>query len=168
MSGKFKLTDTTSGKTLECRNHATGTFKSGSGLRGTGIGSITALTFSLCTLPAGGTVTLTAGNLPWHLNAMTFDASITSGTTTGTVSGIHVTIAGRRCSATVDGSSATANDGSTQIHYHNSLDKLKIRTELSTLHVYGVTGCTGFMSSGDAVTFSSAYKLSPAQTITQP
>jgi hypothetical protein len=168
MSGKFKLTDTASAKAIVCRNHAAGSFNSGSGLAGADIGSISTLTFSLCTLPGGAKVTLTAGNLPWNLTAQTYNPSITAGTTTGIVTGIHATISGRNCSATVDGSSATANDGSTQVHYHNSLAKLKIRTQPSTLHVYNVTGCAGFMSSGDAITLSSAYLLSPAQTITQP
>jgi len=44
-----------------------------------------------------------------------------------------------------------------QIRYHNSLAKLKIRTEGSNLHFYNVTGCAGLINSGDAITVASAY-----------
>jgi hypothetical protein len=168
-SGHFTLADTTAGNSLVCTHtKAAGSFKSGHGLPGAGIGSITSVSFTSCTGPSGLTFTMTAGNLPWALNAVSYDPAITSGTTTGTVSGIHATISGRRCHATVDGTSGTANDGQTEIHFHNSLSKLTIRTQLSNLHLYGVTGCLSLIKSGDAVTFHSAYKVSPAQTITAP
>jgi len=44
-----------------------------------------------------------------------------------------------------------------QIRYHNSLAKLKIRTEGSNLHFYNVTGCADLINSGDA-------SRSPART----
>jgi hypothetical protein len=81
---------------------------------------------------------------------------------------IHATLAGKSCHATVDGTSATANDGQTQIHFHNSLDKLKIRTQFSNLHRYDVTACPSWMKTGNAVAISVAYRLTPAQTITHP
>jgi hypothetical protein len=167
-SGNFKLTDTTTGKSITCLDHATGSFKTGTGLRGARIGSITSLTFTSCKLPHGTVVTLTAGNVPWFLNAVTFKSSVKGGTTIGPVKGIHVTIAGTTCNATVDGSSATANDGSSLSHYHNSLVKLKIEPLQSNLHAYGVTGCTSVLNNGDPITFDGAYLVSPAQTITSP
>jgi len=167
-SGHFTITDTTTEKSLTCHNRADGSFKSGTGLGGARLGAITALTFTSCKLPGGAAFTLTAGDLPWHLNAHTYKPAVKGGTTVGTVTGIHATIGGKRCNATIDGSGATANDGSSLFHFHNSLSKLKIEALQSNLHAYGVTGCTGVINNGDPITFSGAYLLSPAQTITSP
>jgi hypothetical protein len=167
-SGHFTLADVTTGNSIACaRTKGTGQFKSGSGLPGAGIGSVSALSLSQCTGPGGLTFTMTPRHLPWALNADSYDPSITSGTVTGTISGLHVALSGTGCRATVDGTSATADNGQTEIHYHNSLGKLKIRTESSTLHLYHVSGCGGVINSGDAVTISSAYHVTPAQTIVQ-
>jgi hypothetical protein len=166
-SGSFKLQDVTTGHSLACRHTAgTGRFKSGSGLPGAGIGSITALSLSDCTGPGGLPVTMTLSHLPWTLNADSYNPAITAGLTTGTISGIHATFSRNGCSATMDGTSATADNGRTQIHYHNSLAKLKIRTQDSNLHFYNVHGCGGLINSGDAITFAIAYLVSPKQTIT--
>lgn len=166
-SGHVTLQDVTTGHSLAC-GHTTGTgrFKSGGGLPGAGIGSITALSLSDCTGPGGLPTTMTLSHLPWTLNADSYDPSITAGLTTGRISGIHMTFSRTGCGATVDGTSATADNGRTQIHYHNSLAKLKIRTQDSNLHFYNVRGCGGLINNGDAVTFSSAYLVSPKQRIT--
>lgn len=166
-SGQFTLADITTGNSLVCAHtKGTGQFKSGSGLPGARIGSITALSLTDCTGPGGLTFTIRLGHLPWTLNADTYDPAITDGLTTGTISGIHAAVSGTNCHATVDGTSATADNGQTQIHYHNNLAKLKIRTQDSNLHFYHVTGCGGLIKSRDAITFSSAYLASPKQTIT--
>lgn len=166
-SGHFTLTDVTTGNSLACAHtKGTGRFKSGSGLSGARIGTITALSLSKCTGPGGLTFTMRPGHLPWALNADTYDPSITAGLTTGTITGLHAFLSGTNCHATVDGTSATADNGRTQIHYHNSLAKLKIRTQHSTLHFYNVSGCGGLIKSHDAITFSVAYNATPAQTIT--
>lgn len=57
----------------------------------------------------------------------------------------------------MDGTGAAADNGIMQIRYHNSLAKLKIRTEGSNLHFYNVTGCADLINSGDA-------SRSPART----
>jgi hypothetical protein len=166
-SGNFTLADTTTGYSIVCANtQAVGSFKSGHTLPGAGIGSITSISFTNCTHGTRA-FTVTVGNLPWTLNAVSYAPATTMGTTTGTVSRMHATISAGTCHATVDGTSAIANDGRTQIHFHNSLSKLKIRTQLSNLHLYGVTGCTR-LTSGDAVTIASAFLLTPAQIITSP
>ena len=167
-SGRFTLTDTVTKTLLSCHTKGTGQFKSGSGLSGSGIGAVTLVSFSNCTGPSGFTFTMTPGHFPWPLSAVTYNPAITAGTTTGTISGIHATLSGKNCKATVDGTGATANDGTEQIHYHNSLAKLKILTQGSNLHFYNVTGCTGLISSGDAATIASAYHIAPAQTISSP
>jgi hypothetical protein len=166
-SGHFTVQDVTTGHSLAC-GHTTGRarFKSGSGLPGAGIGSITALSLSDCTGSGGLPVTVTLSHLPWTLNADSYDPSISSGLTTGTISGIHATFGRAGCHATMDGTSATADNGRTQIHYHNSLAKLKIRTQDSNLHFYNVRGCGGLINSRDAITFAIAYLVSPKQTIT--
>jgi hypothetical protein len=166
-SGHFTLHDITTGHSLVCvHTRGAGRFKSGRGLPGAHIGSVTALSFSGCTGPGGPTFTMTPRHLPWTLNADTYNPAITAGLTTGTITGIHATLSGTRCRATVDGTSAVADNGSTQIHYHNSLAKLKIRTQHSNLHFYRVSGCRGLIKSGDAITFSIAYLVAPKQTIT--
>jgi hypothetical protein len=165
-SGHFTLADVTTGHSLVCaRMKGAGQFKSGSGLPGANIGSVTALALSQCTGPGGVTFTIKPRDLPWSMSADSYDPAVTAGTVTGTISGLHASVSGTGCNATVDGTSATAGNGQTEIHYHNSLGKLKLRTEASTLHFYHVRGCGGLINSGDAVTFSSAYHVKPAQTI---
>ena len=165
-SGHFTLTDTTTGRSLVCpRSKGAGRFRSGSGLPGADIGSVT-LSFIFCPTPSGFSATITPGHLPWTLNADSYNPVITAGLTTGTITGIHASFSGSGCRATIDGTGAAADNGMTQIEYHNSLAKLKIRTHGSNLHFYNVSGCFGLINSGDAVTFASAYLVSPAQTIT--
>lgn len=168
-SGPFTLLDTVNGRSIACAHtRAGGAFKSGTGLPGAGIGTITRLRLDSCTGPGGLTVTITTSHFPWPLSAVSYDPAITSGLTTGTATRIHATVSGTRCSAVVDGTSATANNGQTQFHFHNSLDKLKLRTQGSNLHLYRVSGCGRSFSSGDAITITGAFLLTPAQTITQP
>lgn len=165
-SGHFTLTDTTTGKSILCTHSSSaGTFKSGTKLPGAGIGSITSLALTSCTTPSGGTVNITAGHLPWTLNAVSFDKAVNGGTTTGTVTGIHATLSGPKCQATVDGTGAAANDGQTGIHYHNTPGKLTILTQGSNLHAYGVTGCLHVIKTGDPLTLSIGYLVTPKQTI---
>ena len=58
-AGKTTLTDKNTGSQLSCTSSSgKGTVKSGSGLSGTGIGSITALSFNTCTGPLGLTFTV--------------------------------------------------------------------------------------------------------------
>jgi hypothetical protein len=167
-SGVVTLQDTTTGNSLTCtKSKGTASFAAGTGLSGTDIAAITAVSFATCTGPMRLNLKMTAGNLPWELTGTSYNPAITSGLTIGTLSGIHATLSGAHCSATVDGSSATGNDGETEFHYHNSLRKLKTESALSNLHVYNVTGCAGVLNSGDAVALIAAWLVSPAQTITQ-
>src|SRR5262245_46169215 len=64
-AGVTTLKDTKTGSTLSCKTSSgKGTVKSGSGLSGTGIGSITALSFSTCTGPLGLTFTVKTAHFP--------------------------------------------------------------------------------------------------------
>jgi hypothetical protein len=134
------------------------------GLSGTSIASITSISFSNCTGPLGLTFTVKAGHLPWHLNAVSYS----NGVTHGTITGIHATLTGPSCSAKVDGTSGTANNGKVSATYTNSTGVLKILTTGGNLHIYSVSGCAGLIHSGDASTFSGSYTVSPKQKITSP
>ena len=163
-AGVTTLKDTTTGSVLTCQTSSgKGTLKSGSGLSGTGIGSITALSFSTCTGPLGLTFTVKTTHFPWHLNAVSFS----SGVTTGTITGIHATLTGPGCSAVVDGTGATANNGKVTAKYSNGTGKLTT-TGAGNLHIYNVSGCAGLIHSGDGSSFKGSYTVSPKQTITSP
>jgi len=163
-AGKTTLTDKNTGSQLSCTSSSgKGTVKKGSGLSGTGIGSITALTFSNCTGPLGLTFTVKTTHFPWHLNAKTFS----SGVTHGTITGIHATLSGPSCSAVVDGTGASANNGMVNATYTNSTGKLAT-TGTGNLHVYNVSGCAGLINSGDSASFKGSYTVTPKQTITSP
>jgi hypothetical protein len=166
-SGTSTLKDTTTGTSLSCTSSAAKTtLHSGSGLPGTAIGSVTSIGFTKCTGPFGMAFAVTAGALPWHINAVSFNSA--SGTTTGTLSGVHAGLSGPGCTAVVDGTGATAHNGTVTITYTNSSHTLKVLTTGGNLHIYSVSGCAGAIHSGDAATQSAAYAVSPAQTITSP
>lgn len=163
-AGTTKLHDKNTNQTLQCTSSSgKGSAKHGSGLSGTGIASITALSFSHCTGPLGLTFAVKTTHFPWHLNA----ASFSSGVTTGTITGIHATLTGVGCSAVVDGTGASANNGKVTAKYSNGTGKLTT-TGAGNLHIYNVSGCAGLIHSGDASSFKGSYTISPKQTITSP
>jgi hypothetical protein len=166
-AGTTTLTDTTTHQSVVCTSSATkATLKKGSGLSGTGIGSITSVTFSNCT-GSGFTFTVKTSHLPWKLNATSYNAA--KGVTTGTITGIHSTLSvPGLCSAVVDGTSGTANNGKVKVTYTNSTGKLQVLPTGGNLHVYNVVGCAGLINSNDASTFTGTYAVSPKQTITSP
>jgi len=163
-AGTTTLKDTKTGSVLTCKTSSgKGTLKSGKGLSGTGIGSITALSFSTCTGPLSLTFTVKTTHFPWHLNAVSFS----SGVTTGTITGIHATLSGPSCSAVVDGTGATANNGKVTAKYSNGTGKLTT-TGAGNLHIYKVSGCAGLINTGDGSSFKGSYAITPKQTITSP
>jgi hypothetical protein len=165
-SGKVTITDTVTQRSIVCATAAaTGRFKSGTGLAGAGIGTLRSLSLTDCATGGGRAFTVTAGALPWSLNADKYLPAIT--TTYGTLTKMHLTLAASGCSATIDGTSATSDNGSVVIHIHNNPSKLKLEAADGTLHAYVSGSCTGPFRNGDAVTLSSAYLLSPAQKITE-
>ena len=165
-AGTTTLKDTKSGSVLTCTSSSgKGSVKKGSGLSGAGLGSITALSFSNCTGPLSLTFTVKTTHFPWKLNANSYNAS--KGVTTGTITGIHATLTGPSCSAVVDGTSATANNGEVTATYTNGTGKLAT-TGAGNLHIYNVKGCAGLISSGDGSSFNGSYTVSPKQKITSP
>jgi hypothetical protein len=166
-AGKTALKDTRSGVSLSCTSStAKTTLKKGSHLSGTGIGSVTAITFSNCTGPFGLKFSVKSSHLPWHLNAVSYSRS--TGTTTGTITGIHATLSGTSCTAIVDGTGAAKNNGMVRVTYGNKTHKLTVLASGGNLHTYSVKGCLGLIKSGDGSSFTGAYAVSPAQTITSP
>jgi hypothetical protein len=139
--------------------------KSGSGLSGS-IGSITSAKFTHCRWVLGITMTLRATHLPWHLSARSYNAS--TGTTTGTITGIHITIAGLACAAVVDGTGPAKDDGRINFRYVNKTHKLTFPRSGGNLHYYKVNHCMGIVASGDSANLHATYTVSPAQKITSP
>src|SRR5215469_8337432 len=82
-AGKTTVADVTTGTTVSCVSSSmSGTVKAGSGLPGTGIGSIATAGFGPC-LTAGFAPRLTPDGLPWELNLSSYDArtGVARGTT---------------------------------------------------------------------------------------
>lgn len=163
-SGKTTLKDPKTGTTLACKSSSgKGSAKKGSHSSGAGLGTIGSLSFSSCTGPLGLTFTVKSSHLPWKLNGVSYK----SGVTTGTITGIHATLSGPSCKATVDGTGATKDNGKVKATYTNSTGILKTLTSGGNLHIYNVNGCAGLIHSGDTSTFSGSYKVSPKQKITR-
>lgn len=93
------MTDTATGSVLTCKTMtAKGTAKPGKGLPGAGIAKITSVTFTSCVGPDSLKFTVTAGHLPWELNAKSYNAS--TGVTKGTITGAVASLSGNGCTAT--------------------------------------------------------------------
>jgi hypothetical protein len=166
-SGKFILTDTATRQAPTCQSSAlSGTLKGGSGLPGTGIGSITAAGWTNCTSPLGFRFTLQARSLPWHLNLSSYNA--TTGVVTGSLGHLRIKLSFPSCTAVIDGTSGTASDGTVKLSYTNSTDRLRLLTTGGNLHFYNVRGCAGLVVTGDPATISATFSVSPKQAITSP
>ncbi len=167
-SGRFTLTDTTTGSTESCQSSAlSGTLKSGHGLPGTGIGSITAIGFTGCALPPlGPPFTLRARDLPWQLNVLSLTA--TTGVLTGSLSRLRMHFSSPSCTAVIGGTSVTASDGTVKFGYSGRTGVLQFRAFGGNLHFYNVQGCAGLINTGDSATLSATFTVSPKQAITSP
>ncbi|HEY1916778.1 MAG TPA: hypothetical protein VGH27_14495 [Streptosporangiaceae bacterium] len=165
------LKDTSTGTRSFCKSanlHAT--LKSGSGLADAGIGSITSATFTGYYLDGGNVdpLTVVANGLPWKLKATSYDVG--AGVTTGTITGIDLTINGALvCSAVLDGTAAGADNGGIRFTYTNSTGKLKLLPGGSSLHGWSVFDCYGLIGKGgDPVQPTGGPPVIPQQTITSP
>jgi hypothetical protein len=166
-SGLITFKDTKTSNSVTCgSSSASATLKKGSGLSGTGLGSASKLSFTSCTGPLDTPFTVTPHDLPWKLNALSYNK--TTGVTTGSITGIDATVSGPSCSADTDGTGAGLHNGQVSVRYTNSTGKLTVLTTGGNMHVYKVIGCAGLIANGDAVTYSGTYTVSPKQTITSP
>jgi hypothetical protein len=167
-AGTTTLTDTNTGSVLTCTSStSSGTLHSGSGISGTSLGTISALSFSNCTGPLSLTFTVTNKNFPWNLSGTSYNAGLGGGTTTGFISKIKSVLSGPSCSADVGGTTATSA-GKVKVTYTNNTHKLKVLSTGGNLHVWNVSGCAGLINSGDATTFSGVYTVTPKQKIVSP
>jgi hypothetical protein len=163
-AGKTTVTDSTAGQSVVCASSAAkGSFKKGSGLKGTGIGTVTSITFTNCSID-GVTLSVTlTGTMP--INASSYNA--TTKVAKLAITKIHGSLSTSGCSATIDGTAATANDGTVKANFMDTGSKLKVLATGGNLHLYNVN-CFGVINSGDAVNFTTTYTVSPATTITSP
>jgi hypothetical protein len=165
-AGTTTLKDVNTGSVLSCTSStSSGTLKKGSGVSGSNLGSITALSFSNCTGPLGLTFTVTNSGFPWTLSGTSYNAG--TGTTTGFINGIKSLLTGPSCSASVAGTTATTK-GKVKVTYKNSTGKLSVLATGGNLHVFNVSGCAGLINSGDATQFVGTYTVTPKQTIKSP
>jgi hypothetical protein len=165
-SGSGQVKDATTGTIAKCTSiKLSGTLKSGHGLSGSGLGSITTASFTGCTI-ATVAITVATHGLPWKENATSYNA--TTGVTTGNISGIDLVATAPGCSATLDGTAAGANNGKTKITYTNSTGKIKLLGSGGNLHSYAVSGCFGLVNNGDVQQASGSGTVTPKQTITSP
>lgn len=144
-------------------------FKTGTGLTNP-LGRISTVSYPG---PSCNGSTLTAGGLPWPIRATSYN-----GDTFGKILHIHLTLSGS-CSAVVDGTSDSADDGWMKFAYENPATTGgagRFATDIpgspdSNLHFYDVTNCPR-IHDGDRVAFRfvmaviNAKGLSP--TITSP
>jgi hypothetical protein len=161
-SGSGQVKDTKTGTVAKCTSIKTsGTLKSGSGLSGTDLGTISAGTFTGCTI-ATISVTVTTEDLPWHLNATSYDSS--TGVTSGTLTGVELAASATGCSATLEGTTAT--NGKIKVTFTNSTGVLKLLGSGGNLTAEDVDGCFGLVNDGDHQDASGSLTVTPKQTIT--
>jgi hypothetical protein len=162
---KVSLKDSSTGLALTCKGSTlAGKLKSGKKLSGKEAGSLTSFGLTGCSAD-GFSVKMTTGKLPWHLNLVSYS----KGVTTATITGIHLnlSVAAIGCSAIVDGTKATADNGTLAVTYTNKTGKLATAAKGSDLVLYKVTsGCMGVIKSGDKVGLGASYTVTPKQTIT--
>jgi hypothetical protein len=167
-SGKTILKDLKTHTVLQCASSSTKeTLKKGAHLAGANIGAISTVKFTKCTGPFGLVLGVKPAHLPWHLNAVSYNKK--TGTTTGSITGVHATISGSGCTAVVDGTGAAKNNGMVKVTYVNKTHKLTVLPTGGNLHVYNVSaGCLGLVNSKDPSSFTAVYVVKPGQTITSP
>ena len=168
-AGKTVVTDATKGVPVTCTSSVIkGTLKKGSGLAGAGIGTLTSLAFKSCNV-SGVSVSLTVSG-KMLLNAIKYNG--TTKIASMTITKIHGTLSASSvgCTATIDGTGATAHNGMVKANFSNKTDTLKVLAAGGNLKLYNVSsGCAiGNIHTGDAVNFTGSYKLAPKQTITSP
>lgn len=172
----WELVDLSTGMKIKCAQDATNfsdllvRFKSGSGLVNP-IAKITAAAFPQECTPAGGpSFNAIPGGLPWPVRALNYDAS--RGETTGAIHHFHLALTGPACSAVIDGTSPTADNGVLPFSWFNGGSGLGTFAKGSNLRAYDVTGCSGFLGSGDPVRILAGYNVTspvnPPPTITSP
>jgi hypothetical protein len=163
--GTATIKDTATAAQITCRSgKLTGKLKPGSGLTGTGAGSITGDPIGGCFGPGPLNWTITPLGLPWRINLVSYDAS--TAVVRGTVTHMEISVKGPACSFVIDGTSAGASNGRVKFTYSDRTHQVK--TSGGNLHILTVHGCSGLVVSGDPVSLTATFTLAPAQVITSP
>jgi hypothetical protein len=167
-SGRFTFIDHTTGTATACLSATvSGTLKHGSGLPGSRVGSLSAVSIGRCSGAGGPQYTLQPTDLPWHVNLSSYDAA--TGVVTGTVSHLQITLSGNGCTAVIDGTSGTASDGRVRFTYTDSTGRLTVLATGGNLHFWNVSaGCLGLFNTGDRAALSVIFTVTPKQAITSP
>ena len=167
IAGTISLTDVSTATVGTCTSsNVTGTLKTGSGLSGHDIGTVTAASFGHCVALGSLRLKVTSSGLPWRISANSYNAK--TQVVTGTVSGIKVVLTGA-CGATVNGSSGAAADGEVSAVFNDPFGVLTFLAGRGNLHYWGVTkGCDGLINDGDPVALTASYEIRPLQDITSP
>jgi hypothetical protein len=163
-AGTSTFQDATTGATISCPSATiTGALKSGSGLAGKGLGTITSMTFSKCSLD-GMAFSLSSGTVDWSLNAVSYNTR-SDGVASGNITGLHFTISSTNCTAVADGTSGTADNGKVRFTFNNKTSHLKIVFTGGNLHVWDVNGCLGLFGNGDPATGGTCPATTPRQKV---
>ncbi|WBB58761.1 hypothetical protein O7599_24495 [Streptomyces sp. WMMC500] len=143
---------------------AVGTLKSGSGLDGAGIGSITNLTFTNCSVAGVVFDVDTSVALPWELNVTGVDPA-NPDRVLGSISGIIAKISDPDgiCTATFAGPAGPTDEGEVTGYFDNATSQLVVQDGDLTAHE---ADCLGIINDGDHAAFTGTYDVSPDQTIT--
>jgi hypothetical protein len=163
--GSITFKDTSTATILTCtHSHGAGTLLAGSSIPGPVLGSLSTLIFTGCTGPLGLLLTVTAHALPWTLDGMSYNAGVTH----GKITGIDITLTGTNapCSMVLDRTAAGADNGTADVTYKNTTQKLALQPAGGTLHSWAVTPqCDGLFNTGDPVAVTATYTLTPLQSI---
>lgn len=154
------LRDTTTGAAFACVDAfiISGQLKSGSGLTNP-IGTVKTARGGntngvIRCFGHGLNIGLTFRNVPWSVRAVRYD-SAGVGATSGVLIGVAGDVASQSsvpCSAAIDGTTPGAGDGRAGFRYLNN-GGLFI-TAAGNLHFYNVSGCNGYINSGDGMTYT--------------
>ncbi|MEW2218563.1 hypothetical protein AB0939_04500 [Streptomyces sp. NPDC006990] len=139
---------------------ASGSLKTGSGNAGAGLGSISSLTFSGCSL-AGISFDVTVSS-PLSINAESVD-SADPDRVVGSISGITASISDPDGLCTASFAGPGGADATVTGYFDNSTHQLVING--GNLEATSAN-CLGLINTGDSATFNAAYDTDPAQTIT--
>jgi hypothetical protein len=163
----FTLTDTLTGGTVDCPSGEPVVYWPHHGpWPGPLLGNVTQYSFGTCTDQLGQSLNLTEGGPSWDVNLNSYDAA--TGVTTGTVTGINISVAGSGCSATIDGTSPGADNGQVTDTFTNSTNTLNVLTSGASLRAFNVSGCSGVFHNGDPLTISASYHQSPSLNLVSP